>query len=160
MLDFKTMPLDIAKVFQLIHTLQAEGVRYGLGAKAVEHHEFPIFDYPPSLPDGRIDCSGFMREALYHGTAGVVLLPDGSSNQGDFLRDQDYKRSTYDNCLLRDGHTRICIARAGGNCGRIGHIWGCYDGMTFESHGGAGPASRPADNPLLREIVDEVYVVA
>ena len=155
---FPLMPLDMAKVFDLIHVLQAGGVHYGLGCKARESAEFPRFDFPPDLPDHRIDCSGFMRVALYHGTRGAVLLPDGSANQGDFLHQQGYKLSEYRYCLLRDGRVRICIARA--RPGRpIGHIWGCYNESTFESHGSGGPASRSADNALLAAICDEVYVV-
>jgi len=55
-------------------------VTYGLGAKV------PFFGAVPGRDFQKIDCSGFVREAIRRATTPPMAFPDGSVNQHDWIR--------------------------------------------------------------------------
>ena len=162
---FNSVALDVGKLLDALRACEARGVAYGLGSKAPEHTSGPYaFDYPPTF--NAIDCSGWVRWALYHATGGSLLIPDGSANQNDWAGAQGLKhygpdaaRSAYlSNGGNKDHALRHCFCRASAS-ETIGHVWMLWSGFTMESSGGVGPHSRPFDTPVLSRIVTDIYVL-
>lgn len=124
---------------------ELSGWSYGLGYKIV-----PIDLQGHSLigtgPDGdkatKVDCSGFVRWAIYHMTAGVVDLPDGSVIQHSWFDDHGYTKQDPSVGHDTDGALRIAFLRPSSTVDGIGHVLLIIDGMTYESHGGVGPSQR------------------
>ena len=115
------------------------GEGYGLGSKI---DDLPSF----KDPDHKVDCSGFVRWLIWHAVADTgnsvdkyiaSTFPDGSWNQEQWVKSRSYKKSGFDAGLLKDGAVRIAFKD-----GRIRHVVLIANGMTFESHGGKGPAMR------------------
>lgn len=164
LVGFAVLPLAAALLLSALAACQFRGVGYGLGSKAPEGHPpQPQFSVKPNFR--RIDCSGFVRWALWVATKGAVLLPDGSAVQNDWCAAMGLKRTDYANCALQDGHVRLCFHRPNGRGGdRMGHVWLVYgDGsgvaMTLESYGGHGPGRRPWNHQWFLDHVDDVYVL-
>lgn len=156
---FAVLPLVIGLLLAAMNACVKRKVRYGLGAKAPEH-KAPA-DHFSAVPDfAAIDCSGWVRWAIFIATKGKVLIPDGSYVQNDYFREQGCKPTDYHNCALRDGHVRIAFHRPGGRGGdKTGHVWICYNGFTLESFGGHGPGSRNWDHQWFLDHVDDTYVL-
>lgn len=142
-MQYKVLPIDLGKFNACAALLIAKMVRYVFGGKAN-----PISLNPPTLPDGGIDCSGFMRWLVYHATDGKVDIGDGSYDQGENLRGRGLKLTDPANCALEDGHLRICIHHPD-DLDSTGHIWAVRNKVTTESYGGHGPGHR-AWNARLR----------
>ena len=162
---FNSVALDVGKLLDALRACEARGVSYGLGSKAPEHTSGPYaFDYPPTF--NAIDCSGWVRWALYHATGGALLIPDGSANQNDWAGAQGLKhygpdaaRSAYlSNGGNKDHALRLCFCRASAS-EPIGHVWMLRNAYSLESCGGHGPTSRPWDTPVLSRIVTDLYVL-
>lgn len=161
--QYQTLLLPARSLIALTHECQARGVGYALGAKAPE----PVFKgqrltAPP--PFTAIDCSGFFRFALY-ACAGRVVVPDGSSNQNDWLRTGSFKHHEvtgdpqgYAAANPSDGRLRVCVCRREDGHA-YGHIWFTWNGRTYESYGGHGPGSRAVVNGILEHLCDDVYVL-
>ncbi|MBC7808847.1 MAG: C40 family peptidase [Akkermansiaceae bacterium] len=111
------------------------GVRYGLGAKASK------LSATPGTPFTRIDCSGFVRWAVYMASGGEVIMPDGSWFQEELARKQGFKKSTSESCLLKDGRVRLAYWK-NKDQGGISHIALVLNGKTLESHDSRGPNRR------------------
>lgn len=162
--------VNLLKLETLFAQLERNGVDYGLGAKA------PSLDSEPAKIK-KIDCSGFVRYALYKATKepndkdGVLTLPDGSQNQrawceqktaeGELNRVANYADAAK---YMTGKRLFICFIRPGFNgCGPVGHVWllaqyndgdnGTLAG-TLESHGGVGIHSRAWNT---RTLVNEFY---
>ena len=164
---YPSLPVDIGKLHDALAVCEHDGVTYELGAKAAQHPAPPIFDYPPTF--STIDCSGFARWAMYHATAGQVVMPDGSVNQNDWCaaqglkhhaiaEGQDYTSGMGLNVLY------ACFCRAGSRGEGIGHVWyvaGTGSQLwTLESHGGVGPSTRLATTGVLMRICTDIYALA
>jgi hypothetical protein len=110
------------------------GVRYRMGAKFQGiNAEHPI---------GRhVDCSGYIRWLLLHGSGGEFLLPDGSVNQHAFILQQGFPVREYSKALMNTNDAvYINFFRP---VGRIaGHVWLLCNGETMESRWGKGISSR------------------
>jgi hypothetical protein len=109
-------------------------VDYELGAKAD----------PLSLQAGQfdsIDCSGFVRWAIYHATDHQLVIPDGSYNQHAWVQEQGFKPSVFEDGFLKDGAIRIAFLNPQDG-GGVGHVMFINYGETCESHGGHGPDFR------------------
>jgi hypothetical protein len=89
-----------------------------------------------------VDCSGFVREAIWRATSPHLNIIDGSVRQHDWVRAQRFMRSDPDAALLQDGAIRICFLRPQDSPSGIGHVALIHNGQTVESHGGVGPNSR------------------
>lgn len=134
----RTLPLDpvAARAFLNACTGSSPRVRYGLGAKV------PFHGARPGSQFTRVDCSGFVREAIWRATSPHLNFPDGSVVQHDWVRAQGFARGAVSDGLLRDGATRIAFLRPQDSPNRIGHVVLIHNAVTFESHGGVGPNSR------------------
>lgn len=111
-------------------------VTYGLGKKV------PFFGARPGRDFTKVDCSGFVREAIRLSTTPRAPFPDGSVNQHDWIRARDFEKSTIAAGKTKDGVVRIAFLRPQDSPRRIGHVVLISNGMTLESHGGVGPNSR------------------
>lgn len=171
---YASVPFDLGKALAILHMFEHDGCQYGLDCKPVDYPASPPVcrDYSGRYGGGtvdRIDCSGLFKYVLLH--AAGLEVPDGSVNQNDFLGAHGFKRhdtaGPSDAQYLRGldrGCVYACFCRAGDRGEAIGHVWlvawvnGAW--WTIESHGGAGPSSRPYDTPVLAHIVTQFYPIA
>jgi lysozyme family protein len=137
-----TLPLDIAVAQAFLDGCMnaVPRVTYGLGAKVPFHGAVPGKDFK------KVDCSGFIREAIWRATSPHQSFPDGSVVQHDWIRDHSFERTTPAAALQPDGVIRIAFLRPQDSPQRIGHVVLIHDARTLESHGGVGPDSRPWTN--------------
>jgi hypothetical protein len=135
-----TLPLDPAALQQFVQACRAAGVTYGLGKKVPRHGAAPGTGF------AKVDCSGFVREAVWRATAPHQDFPDGSVVQREHVQEKGYRHGTPADGLLRDGAVRIAFLRPQDVASGIGHVVLVHDATTFESHGGTGPDSRPWTN--------------
>jgi len=148
---YPSLVIDRELLMAIEQHLHAAGCRYGLGAKA------PSLDCDTSAIHA-IDCSGFVRYALYR--ASGVDIGDGSVQQHDGIELRGFKHSTVADAGRRDGAVRIAFLSPAAGRG-IGHVMLVLDGETIESHGGVGPDRRVWDAeryPFMGECA--VYVLA
>ena len=132
--EWPTIDMQPEKVVALTRSLMDAGVTYELGAKAS----------PLSLQAGEfdsIDCSGFVRWAIYHATGQGLEIPDGSANQHEWANREGFKVSNFEAGLAKDGAIRIAFLTPEDG-GGIGHVMLIIDGLTCESHGHHGPDRR------------------
>jgi len=135
-----TLAVDPAALKQFVQACRAAGVTYGLGKKVPKHGAVPGTDFT------KVDCSGFIREAIWRATAPHQDFPDGSVVQRELVEAKGYRHGTSADGLLRDGAVRIAFLRPQDVASGIGHVVLIHDATTFESHGGVGPDSRPWTN--------------
>lgn len=144
--EFMIMPIDKSKLDSndYINYCRDHGVKYGFGAKETGE---TLGTFPPGYKE--IDCSGFMRAFIAYLTNRQDLMPDGSWNEKDWLIAQNYQKVPFSDSGLSDGGVRICVFE---ESGKTGHIWLCYNGKTYESHGSMGPSNRMWNDPILEQI--------
>jgi len=132
------MPIDIARAQQFLNACMTSHPRvtYGLGAKVPSHGAVPGVDFT------RIDCSGFVREAIRLATNPQVAFPDGSVVQHDWIRNKGFPRVPIADGGLNDNRVRIAFLRPQDSPSHIGHVVLISGSRTLESHGGFGPDSR------------------
>lgn len=127
--------LDRAALIACVTRCKAVGVKYGLGNKA------PSLSSEPGRDFKAIDCSGFVRWAIYQASSHAVQFPDGSVVQHDWVTAQNFKISDVESGTLHDNRVRIAfLSPAAG--GGVGHVALILNGTTLESHGGIGPDRR------------------
>jgi chitosanase len=133
-----TLKLDMVRVRAFLQACETSTPRvtYGLGKKV------PFLGAVPGRDFTKIDCSGFVREALRLATNPPLAFPDGSVNQHDWIRAHGFTRSTVSAALQSDGTVRIAFLRPQDTSSHIGHVVLIAGARTFESHGGVGPDSR------------------
>lgn len=133
--DRATMPLDPAVVEAFCNACitSQPRVRYGLGDKV------PFYGAVPGKDFDRVDCSGFVREAIRRATDRQVKFPDGSVQQHDWVRKNGFARGTTADGSLVDGAVRIAFLRPQDGAKGIGHVALIRNGATMESRGGVGP---------------------
>ena len=133
------LQIDIARVRKFLNDCITAHPRvtYGLGAKVPFHGAVPGVDFK------KIDCSGFVREAIRLATNPSAPFPDGSVVQHDWVRNKKFQPVTIADGALDDNHVRIAFLRPQDAPSHIGHVVLLSAGRTIESHGGVGPDSRP-----------------
>lgn len=136
--ETRQTPLNIVVARSFLNACMTSSprVRYGLGAKV------PFHGATPGRHFRRVDCSGFVREAIWRATTPRLNFPDGSVVQHDWVRKQGFTRGTPADGRLRDGAVRIAFLRPQDSPSRIGHVVLVHNARTLESHGGVGPNSR------------------
>ncbi len=149
---FPRVKLDRKKLVEYVNACMDADVKYGLGSKDLTPRSTLPIDFK------RIDCSGFLREIIFHASGLKALIPDGTWVQRDWFERMGYKESSFENTLLKDEYVRICFKISKGK-GDIGHTWLTYKGKSYESHSGRGPGVRDAATPSLKKICQYVYVL-
>lgn len=135
----RTIPIDMNAVTAFLKECRAAGVGYGPrpGAKVPFHGAKPGRDFK------HVDCSGFVREAIWRATNPHLNIIDGSVRQHDWIRAEGFERGSVDDASRRDGVIRIAFLKPQDSPKKIGHVAFVYNALTVESHGGVGPNSRP-----------------
>ena len=133
------MPLDITKAEAFLDACVKAQVTYGLGAKVPFYHAVPGRDFT------KVDCSGFVREAILEATEKAIPFPDGSVVQHDWVQARHYPLSSVDAAKALDQKVRIAFLPPSASPEHIGHVVLIYQARTLESHGHHGPDSRPWD---------------
>jgi chitosanase len=133
-----TLELDMARVRAFLKACETSTPRvtYGLGKKVPRLGAVPGRDFT------KVDCSGFIRQALRLATTPPVAFPDGSVNQHDWVRAHGFAKSSVSAALHSDGLVRIAFLRPQDTSSHIGHVVLIAGAKTLESHGGVGPDSR------------------
>ncbi len=133
-----TLKLDMSRVRAFLQACETSTPRvtYGLGKKV------PFLGAVPGRDFTKVDCSGFIREALRLATTPPMAFPDGSVNQHDWIRAQGFAKSTVSAALQSDSLVRIAFLRPQDTSSHIGHVVLVAGAKTLESHGGVGPDSR------------------
>jgi hypothetical protein len=149
----KKLPVNTAKLVQLVRDMRAAGVKYAIGNAA-----HPTVGKVSSLSEPvssitALDCSGFVRYALYQ--AGGGQIPDGSVRQQEWFARQGFAALNYQKTAgLVDNHLRIAFL-----VGHPGHVWMVLNGLTIESHGGVGPDRRAWNTPVLFKGANHCYLL-
>jgi hypothetical protein len=127
---------DYEKPVEYCAALEAQGTEYGLGAKAD-----PLGCDLSEIH--AIDCSGFVRDGLFRATGRPddFDFPDGSATQHEHCQNIGLKVSTPIDAHNHDNIWRIAFLTPEDG-GGIGHVLFVRNGLTYESHGSTGPASR------------------
>ncbi|HLL84226.1 MAG TPA: hypothetical protein VK420_16305 [Longimicrobium sp.] len=134
-----TMAIDISRLHGFLKACTGANPRvtYGLGAKV------PFLGAVPGKEFKRVDCSGFVREAIRLATDPRVPFPDGSVVQHEWVRAKGFRKSNVEAAHKKDGALRIAFLRPQDVKSGIGHVVLVHNALTLESHGGTGPNSRP-----------------
>lgn len=137
-----TLGIDISAASQFLKSCMTSTprVKYGLGAKVSPHGATPGSGFK------KVDCSGFVREAIWRSTAPHFNFPDGSVVQHDWIKDKGYEKSSRVDALLQDGKIRIAFLRPQDTQSHIGHVALVHNAKTLESHGSFGPNARDWTN--------------
>ena len=137
----QTLAADIAQVRSFLKACETSSPRvtYGLGAKV------PFPGAVPGRDFTKINCSGFVREAVRRSTNPMVAFPDGSVVQHDWIIARGFEKTNVAAGFANDNVIRIAFLRPQDTESNIGHVTLIYNGSTLESHGGVGPDSRPWD---------------
>lgn len=171
------MPFDVGKAVSIVHLFQNMGVVYGLGSKPYDIH-LPIdnnlrFRPGPGKSDLSIDCSGFQMLLDFKCSGaenGGVIIPDGSVNQNDWHKKQNFKchdiYTEFSNDYLHGIDPRyvyVCYCSPGSRGETVGHTWKIVfinnAWWSIESCGGSGPVMRPYNYPTLARIVTRIYPI-
>jgi len=130
--------INIARATQFLQDCMTSHPRvtYGLGAKV------PFHGATPGTQFTKIDCSGFVREAIRLSTTPMLAFPDGSVVQHDWIRNRGFQKVAIGNGKLNDNRVRIAFLRPRDAPSGIGHVVLIHNGRTLESHGGVGPDTR------------------
>ncbi len=89
------MPEHLIAMFDLVNRFNASldwSVKYRFGAKFAE---------PKRLqpPERYVDCSGYIRWLVYHGSGRIFMLVDGSVNQRQMLEMEGFPKRDYSKAL-------------------------------------------------------------
>jgi hypothetical protein len=131
------LTINSDKMIEFLDECRAAGVRYGWGTKVPFHGCRPGKDFT------RVDCSGFIREAIWRATDPPLEFPDGSVGQHEWLKRNNFPPAALQECGLRDGALRIAFLRPEDSPRvGVGHVVLIHLGFTLESHGSSGPNRR------------------
>jgi hypothetical protein len=138
---FTTLGFDVARAQAFLDACRTSTPRvtYGLGKKVPFLHAVPGKNFT------RVDCSGFVREAIRLATNPAAPFPDGSVVQHDWIHEHRFEKATIADGKLNDDVVRIAFLRPQDSAHGIGHVALISRGMTLESHGGVGPDARRWD---------------
>jgi D-alanyl-D-alanine carboxypeptidase len=131
--------IDINKALAFLQACETSNPRvtYGLGAKV------PSLGAVPGRDFKKVDCSGFVREAIRRSTQPTAAFPDGSVVQHEWVRSRGYEHGAIADGAKTDKSIRIAFLSPQDSPEGIGHVVLIYQGKTLESHGHFGPDSRP-----------------
>lgn len=132
---YPTIDIDLPLLHLLHSRVVQPGNQYKLGGKVNR-----LTADSSIVGSMGIDCSGYVRWLLHRATHDSLVIPDGSVNQGEYIENMGFKRSTVEACKREDGVLRIAQYHPQSG---VGHICLVINGTTIESHGGTGPDSRP-----------------
>lgn len=135
----KLLSLDPAKIVALTKSLMDAKITYGLGSKIS-----PISLQATDLAARGIhsvDCSGFVRWAIWHATGSLVAMPDGSVQQHGWIDDRGLPKVAPSAAHADDGSIFIAFLTPEDG-GGVGHVMLITGGLTCESHGHHGPDRR------------------
>lgn len=134
-----TLPINMSAVQAFLNACMTSNPRvtYGLGAKV------PFFNAVPRKDFKKVDCSGFVREAIRRATTPRAPFPDGSVVQHEWVRARGFRKSNVQAAFKKDGAVRIAFLRPQDAKSGIGHVVLVHNARTVESHGKVGPNSRP-----------------
>jgi hypothetical protein len=131
------MPERLIAMFDLenrFNQSRSWGVKYRFGAKFAD----PKQSLPP---ESYVDCSGYIRWLVFHGSGRIFMLVDGSANQRLMVETEGFPKRDYREALKDEsGTVYICFFRPGPAV--AGHVWLLRNGKTMESHYGKGINSR------------------
>jgi len=155
-------PVKLSLLNTVFTRLELRGIPYKLGGKI----PLDADTSDPRIADG-VDCSGFVRYALYKATSGGLDMGDGSVEQHDWCRKAGlHKLAKYADVTQADP-SRLFIAFIEPD--PVGHVWLIHraqsaDGQaqqeapsTMESHGHHGVGSRPWNTRILLTEVAECF---
>src|SRR5262249_3545212 len=122
------LSLDLARAHAFLDACRnsVPRVTYGLGAKV------PFLGAVPGRDFTKVDCSGFVREAIRLSTSPSLAFPDGSVVQHDWVRAHGFEKSTVAGGLENDGAVRIAFLRPQDSPSHIGHVVLVAAGKTLE----------------------------
>lgn len=159
---FPTIPIEPGKLIALTNSLIGVRLRYSLGCKIdpIDLQDYQLVDNGI----GAVDCSGFVRWAIWHATAGAVIFEDGSVQQHDQIKRVGFKPSTVDAGSNHDNVVRIAFLAPAYDTSGVteehGHVLLLPgDGLTCESHGHKGPDRRVWNDLPFAHLMD-VYVLS
>lgn len=141
-------PINLKALQTFAHALMLNGVSYRMGAKV--KMEAPIGTIR------QIDCSGFVRRAIYESTKSGLLIPDGSWHQHEWVADR-LPRVPYSAVDRPESDATLFLAFIAPTKNHAGHVWFVCRGDTFESYGGRGVGSRVWNRRPLPQEVDGCY---
>jgi len=145
----KVIEVDREELVSFIkHT--CDKMKYGLGDKIDLNTPYE------KMPGDSIDCSGYVRLAIFKITNGKVKMKDGSANQNNWCAKQGFKKVPYDHAALMDDRIRIAFIRPPN---KKRHVWLIVNEWTVESCGGHGPTRREWDTKVLLHNVTDCYVL-
>lgn len=147
------MKFDIQKLVQVFEHMKNR-VAYGM------NHKAPKMTCDSSEIDS-IDCSGFVRYALYKSSIDDGFsMPDGSVQIHAWCASLGLGKIDYKNLIYTvNDNKRLFIAFLEPHNGHAGHVWFVFKGKTMESHGGVGVDSRSWDTPILFNNVSACYEI-
>ena len=143
-----TLPIDRNRLILCIDKTVGT-VKYKLGAKPVINAEPGTFT--------KSDCSGYLRWILHQATWLKIIPPDGSWNQHEWCKRQDFKLCPYSDAAKSDSILRIAFIEA--HDGKPGHVWLVISGKTIECCSRRGACRRAWNGPTLKNSVSACYVL-
>jgi len=90
---------------------------------------------------GGLDCSGAVQWILYHASAGALTLPEGSTQQREFIAAQGFERVPY-SLAANDNSGAVYVCFAWGVASTERHVWIVRMRASWESWGGHGTGVR------------------
>lgn len=165
--------LNLRIVQKLHHAMMFKGVRYQLGAKP---RLLPGKSMAQFIEDtDESDCSGYVRSLVFYATEERLLLPEGSVQQYEWLRNSlnpltgplhgyDHVRPLSVNDAIRTVDSTpgnlspLYIAFIAPTDLHYGHVWFVNDGTTLECYGGRGAGSRNWNARPLPQEVDHAFM--
>ena len=154
-------PVDLTILNDLFEHMEIRGVPYIWGGKANNDLGNPGHAKNGGLGTDSInivglDCSGFTQFAIYRGTEGKVVVPEGSVEQRDWASTHLKLAGSYNAVNNGEGLYWSFFAPHGD---RPGHTWMTRQNWTRESKGGIGIYSRPWNHPTLVRRVEATYIL-
>ena len=145
-----TVPDVHGKLLAILSAMQGRNVRYSPDGEtpgwkpkslAMQANEFVGRNIDTGDEGPFVDCSGYSGYCLWHLTGGGCVQAGGSVQQHEWCVGSGFEPAPAGDGHKLDGALRIAFLPPIGR--HAGHVLLIVDGMTFESHGGVGPASRP-----------------
>jgi hypothetical protein len=178
-MNIPTIDLDILR--SEFGQLERQGTPYGYGAKAEGSRNPNTGEKYNARSNGHLstnlstidhlDCSGFIRYALYRASNHALSLPDGSQQQRQWCEARSHDSGLHQvvdyadtNAYLTPERLFIAFIKPYTNgCGEIGHVWLLSQldddaaEETMECYGGHGVGSRPWNSSILKREVFSIY---
>ena len=152
----KSLPINGPKIASTLTGLMDGHVKYAVGSG---HGKVAHASSVPPEKVTELDCSGFVAYVLYHASnGGLVLHGRNSAGLADWCKEQGFaKEKGYAPlAAVQDNVLRLAYMPPPPKH-KYGHVWLVHNGATLESHGGAGPDSRPWNEAILAKHATHLY---